>query len=190
MFYYSSTEKYSEYCILARETNVVFLDDDDTDSSTREFYLTQPYSGGRAFTSSVLDLLMILSFFDPFLISVVEGLIFGPMSKDLENVLAEGTGLIGGDNNVDSSTEGGKYRTRIVQPSMAVLITALKLDIENKMPTYGQIFVALLQTQKTTSLGIFRLTNDGRKNHRFVMCNPPQDTVVRNDDLLIALRRN
>ncbi|GAU89408.1 hypothetical protein RvY_01959 [Ramazzottius varieornatus] len=171
---------------LARETNVVFLDDDDTDSSTREFYLTQPYSEGRAFTNSVLDLLMVMCFFDPFLVSVVEGMIFGPISKELENVLAEGDGLIDSEVGMNIPLERKPDRVRIVQPSVEDVLESL--NAQEKVNTYGQVYVELLRTRNITSLGVFRRTDGRRKNQRFVMCNPPQDTLLHDDDLLIALQ--
>lgn len=186
---------------------MVFLDDDDTDLSTREFYLTQPYSGGRAFTNSVLDLLMVMSFFDPFLISVVEGMIFGPISKELENVLAEGDGLIDSEVGMNISLERKPDRVRIVQLSVEDVLGSLNVRVgcfkfhlsgrinvslsffQEKVNTYGQVYVELLHTRNITSLGVFRRSDDRRKNHRFVMCNPPQDTLLHDDDLLIALQQ-
>lgn len=81
-----------------RDSNVQFLEDDDTDLPGTEFYLSHPYAGGRAFASSVLDLLMISSFFDPSIIKVFHAMIFGGASLELERIIAEGAGLIGGED--------------------------------------------------------------------------------------------
>lgn len=76
----------------------MFLDDEDTDLPGTEFYQTQPYASGRAFAASVLDLLMITSFFNPTITKVIHTIIFGGASLELERIMAEGAGLIGGPN--------------------------------------------------------------------------------------------
>ncbi len=77
---------------------MAFLDDEDEDMPGTPFNLTQPYITGRAFGGATLDLLTIASFYNPMVIKVINTIIFGGASLELERILAEGTGLIGGDN--------------------------------------------------------------------------------------------
>ena len=162
---------------VARESNAVFLDDDDEDLPKRDFYLTQPYSGGRAFAASVLDLLMIMAFFNPFLVQVVESIIFGGVSPELQRVLAEGIGLIGGQGISTSARDTSQVR--VVQLRVTHIAGL----------TYGQMFEQMLQQRRVIILGIFRQMDDNTTNRRFVMCKPPQETELRSSDLLIALQR-
>ena len=102
-----------------RDTNAQFLDDDDEDLPGTEFYLTQPYSGGRAFSCSVLDLLMITSFFNPFIYRVLHSIIFGGSSLELEQIMAEGAGLIG--PSLSENAENGDQ----------IQVVQIRLDQEN-----------------------------------------------------------
>src|SRR4051812_44653732 len=80
--------------------------------------MTQPFSGGHAFAASTLDLLMITSFFNPGINRVIQSIIFGEASLELEQILAEGTGLIGG--RVSSAAKMRKKRGHVCVVQMNV----------------------------------------------------------------------
>ena len=98
---------------LVNDSNVQFIDpDDDDDDPDTELYLTQPFACGTAFAVSVLDSLMatvrrsrlriIISFFsqtyfNPNSLTLIRSLITGGATQELEQILAEGAGLRGGD---------------------------------------------------------------------------------------------
>ena len=127
--------------ISARESNVQFLESDDIgeDLPGTEFYLTQPYAGGRAFATSVLDMLMITSFFTPSIVKIFHSLVFGGASLELERLLAEGAGLIGGPGI--SKTTKAHNQVLVVQipvdsPSFRVYAVRI-LSISKSTPFYN-----------------------------------------------------
>lgn len=122
---------------------------------------------------------MIMAFFNPFLVQVVESMIFGGVSSDLQRVLAEGIGLIGGQG-ISTAAKDTK-QVRVVQLCVEDIA-------RNGGLTYGEVFVQMLQERGIIVLGIFR-PMDSRPNRRFVMCKPSQETPMRHSDLLIALQR-
>ena len=46
------------FIVIANDSNVQFLDQDDDDDPDTELYMTQPFACGTAFAVSVLDSLM------------------------------------------------------------------------------------------------------------------------------------
>ena len=83
---------------LVNDSNVQFIDpDDDDDDPDTELYLTQPFACGTAFAVSVLDSLMATTYFNPNSLTLIRSLITGGATQELEQILAEGAGLRGGE---------------------------------------------------------------------------------------------
>merc|ERR1719228_2521851 len=61
-----------------------------------ELYLTQPFACGTAFAVSVLDSLMSTTYFNRNALTLIRSLITGGATPELEQILAEGSGLRGG----------------------------------------------------------------------------------------------
>ncbi|XP_055331309.1 calcium-activated potassium channel slo-1-like isoform X2 [Paramacrobiotus metropolitanus] len=166
---------------LVRDSNVMFLDEEDTDLPGTEFYMTQPYCCGRAFAASVLDLLMITSFFNPTLTKVIHTIIFGGASLELERIMAEGAGLIGGENiskPADVTNQVSVIQEEIREGSLSSHVGS----------AYGGLFVDALNSMGLVTLGLYRkLSPDSPK--RYVICNPPESFPVQATDQIFALKR-
>ncbi|XP_055334431.1 calcium-activated potassium channel slowpoke-like [Paramacrobiotus metropolitanus] len=165
---------------LMRDTNVQFLDDDDEDLPGTEFYLTQPYSGGRAFSASVLDLLMVTSFFNPIIYTVLHSVIFGGASPELEQIMAEGAGLIG-PSTISSHERGDQVRVK--QFKMSDELFSMHVG-----STYGGLFTDALLNKRLLLLGIYRKIGV-TSNKRYVITAPSEDFMIYESDRIFALQR-
>ncbi|OQV21010.1 Calcium-activated potassium channel slowpoke [Hypsibius exemplaris] len=167
---------------LIRDTNAQFLDQDDDDKPGTEFYMTQPYACGRAFAGTVLDLLMITSFFNPVIVNVFRTMIFGGASLELEKILAEGAGLIGGTN----ISKPAQLKNQVLVNQFSISSGPLSVHAES---TYGGLFIDALVSFGRLCLGVYRKmdpTDDSsRAAKRFVITNPPEDFILDPTDLLI-----
>ncbi|OQV15891.1 Calcium-activated potassium channel subunit alpha-1 [Hypsibius exemplaris] len=171
---------------LMRESNVQFLEQDDEDLPGTEFYLTQPYAGGRTFAATVLDLLMITSFFNPPIVKVFHAMIFGGASLELERLLAEGAGLIGGEDiSLPAET---KDQISVIQ--MALDRGPLRSHVGS---FYGGLFLDALINLGLVVLGVSRRVDLAREmttssSKRYVISNPPHSFILDVKDEIFALR--
>ncbi|OQV15848.1 Calcium-activated potassium channel subunit alpha-1 [Hypsibius exemplaris] len=166
---------------LVRDSNVQFLDDRDEDLPGTEFYLSQPYIGGSAFTASVLDLLMVTCFFNPTVMKCIHTIIFGGASLELERIMAEGAGLIGGAKISQPAQNKNQVSVDLVT------IKSSPLGIHVGSP-YGGLVIDALRTMGLVVLGIYRPVTTGASK-RYVICNPPETFIVEEDDQVYALHR-
>ncbi|XP_055332733.1 calcium-activated potassium channel slowpoke-like [Paramacrobiotus metropolitanus] len=171
---------------ILRDTNAQFLDQDDDDLPGTEFYMTQPYACGRCFSGTVLDLLMITSFFNPVIVNVFRTMIFGGASLELEKILAEGAGMIGGAN----ISKPAMVKNQVIVNQFSISSGPLSVHAES---TYGGLFIDALVTFGRLCLGVYRKmdpTDDSsRAAKRFVICNPPEDFILDPTDMIYSLDR-
>ncbi|XP_055331625.1 calcium-activated potassium channel slo-1-like [Paramacrobiotus metropolitanus] len=170
---------------LMRDSNVQYLEQDDKDMPGTEFYCTAPYAGGRAFAASVLDLLTITSFFNAPIIKVFHAMIFGGASLELERIIAEGAGLIGGSNI--SQPPNMKDQIKII----LLPLTAGYLQ-SHANSVYGALFLDALTSLGLIVLGVFRLTDSDADfpHKRYVITNPPEGFQLHPSDKVFALQRS
>ncbi|OQV23876.1 Calcium-activated potassium channel slo-1 [Hypsibius exemplaris] len=171
---------------LFNDPNVQFLDpDDDDDDPDTGFFATEPFACGTAFTASVLDSLMSMVYFNPSAFRVIRALIFGGASSELEEILAEGAGLIGGAQLSDPDNRNRSYITQIR------LTDALFVEYANQ--TFGELFVRVLYKYGILCLGIFRLFAEhpaGSPSKRYVITKPAPNNRLRESDYIFALMQS
>ena len=98
------------------DSNVQFLDQDDDDDPDLELYISQPFACGTAFAVSVLDCIMSSAYFNENALTLIRTLITGGATPELEQILAEGSGITPGLNNTDVTAN--RNRPRIAQISL------------------------------------------------------------------------
>ncbi|XP_055343003.1 calcium-activated potassium channel subunit alpha-1-like [Paramacrobiotus metropolitanus] len=174
---------------LFNDPNVQFLDPDDEDNDDYDtgFFATEPFACGTAFTASVLDSLMSMVYFNPCAFRVIRALIFGGASSELEEILAEGAGLIGGPKLSDDDNRNRSFvsQTRMADFPFSAFINA----------TFGELFVSLIQKHGLLCLGLFRLmpaSSEEAANltKRYVITKPLPNDVLRESDYLFVLMQS
>jgi hypothetical protein len=88
---------------LINDENIQYLEADDSDPAGIQMFLTPQFATGVAFTASLLDTMVSLTYFNfraPF---IIRTLVNGSPNHELEEIFAEGSGLLPGDPlNADS----------------------------------------------------------------------------------------
>ncbi|XP_055345724.1 calcium-activated potassium channel slowpoke-like [Paramacrobiotus metropolitanus] len=169
---------------LVHDSNVQFVDQEDDDIN--DFFMAEPFVCGQAFTTSVLQALMVSTFFNPYTLSIIRSLIFGGVTPELEQILAEGTGLIGGPHL--SQVNPHPDRCRVDQISLEDYRFA-----RHMRGTYGDLFFDALRNYSMICLGLYRrIQPEGtgpRSARRYVITNPPIDFPLVRDDKVFVIAR-
>lgn len=178
---------------LANDLNVQFLDQDDDDDPETPLYMTQPFASGRTFVASVLDTLMITAYFNRETLSLIRNFVNGGDTRQLEYILAEGSGLIGGQHrpdDFDSNAVRDRCRVNLLPLGKGVLAHLLTNNRK-----YGTLLLRALDEYGILCLGVYRLIATGydsliRNNstgYRYVITNPPRDFHLHSDDMIYCL---
>jgi hypothetical protein len=94
------------------DTNVQFLDQDDEDDPNQELYISQPFACGTAFAVSVLDCIMSTAYFNDNALTLIRTLITGGTTPELEQILAECSGITPGGNSQENYENRNRPRIR------------------------------------------------------------------------------
>ncbi|GAU91176.1 hypothetical protein RvY_03484-1 [Ramazzottius varieornatus] len=169
---------------LINDSNIQFIEQDDADS--REFFMAEPFACGHAFATSVLQSLLVSTYFNPFTLNILRHIIFGGITPEFEQMLAEGAGLIGGPNL--SQKEAFTDRCLLQQISLQEAKYAMLVG-----GTYETLLLTALRKYETICLGLYRLMapDDAgpRSTRRFVICNPPRNCPVLPSDRVFVIKR-
>jgi potassium large conductance calcium-activated channel subfamily M alpha protein 1 len=173
---------------LGNDANVQFLDQDDDDDPGTELYITQPFACGTAFAVSVLDSLMSTTYFNDNALTLIRTLITGGATPELEQILAEGVGMIGGGMTVEA--QACRHRCRVTQIALYDGPFA-EFGIRG---SYCELFVYALRKFGILCVGIYRYRdasctvalNPAAK--RYVITNPPDEFRLLPTDKVFCLR--
>ena len=178
------------------DSNVQFLDQDDEDDINTELYMSQPFACGTAFAISVLDCIMSTAYFNENALTLIRTLITGGTTPELEQILAEGTGLIPG-GTLNKNQSENRNRPRFTQISLFDGVFA-KYG-ENRL--YGELFVHCLLKHNMLCWGVYRFKDSQHgvqgseraaalpSNKRYVICNPSADFCLMPTDLVYVLQQ-
>ncbi|XP_078579375.1 calcium-activated potassium channel subunit alpha-1-like isoform X45 [Branchiostoma floridae x Branchiostoma japonicum] len=173
---------------LVNDGNVQFLDQDDDDDPDTELYLTQPFACGTAFTISVLDSLMSATYFNDNALTLIRTLITGGATHELEQILAEGSGMRGGYSTPE--TLRNRDRCKVAQiPMMDGPFQAF-----GNGGCYGDLFVSALKSYNLLAFGIYRFRDaecntKNPSSKRYVICNPPYEFKLCTTDMIFCLQQ-
>lgn len=172
---------------LANDYNAQFLDQDDDDDPDIPLYMTQPFACGRAFAASVLDSLMSTTFFNPELLNLIRTLVMGGDAEELEQILAEGVGLVRAGEEL-SAEDLMKTRDRCHVTLMSMEGSFLEAFVGE---TYGTMVVSALREHGILCLGLYRLI-DPRASlscyYRYIITNPSADLSLLPSDKVYCLK--
>ncbi|XP_078579373.1 calcium-activated potassium channel subunit alpha-1-like isoform X43 [Branchiostoma floridae x Branchiostoma japonicum] len=177
---------------LVNDGNVQFLDQDDDDDPDTELYLTQPFACGTAFTISVLDSLMSATYFNDNALTLIRTLITGGATHELEQILAEGSGMRGGYSTPE--TLRNRDRCKVAQiPMMDGPFQAFG-TIGKNGGCYGDLFVSALKSYNLLAFGIYRFRDaecntKNPSSKRYVICNPPYEFKLCTTDMIFCLQQ-
>ncbi|XP_055355099.1 calcium-activated potassium channel slowpoke-like isoform X2 [Paramacrobiotus metropolitanus] len=171
---------------LVNDSNVQFLDQDDDDDPDTELYMTQPFACGTAFAVSVLDSLMSTTYFNPNALTLIRTMITGGATPELELILAEGAGLIGGYSTAQTQTNRDRCQVNQVPISLGHFA-------KFGNATYGELFVEAIRQYGMLCIGISRLRdlNDSGtpSSKRYVITNPQDDFKMYPSDKVFVLQQ-
>ncbi|XP_078659852.1 calcium-activated potassium channel subunit alpha-1-like isoform X48 [Branchiostoma floridae x Branchiostoma belcheri] len=173
---------------LVNDGNVQFLDQDDDDDPDTELYLTQPFACGTAFTISVLDSLMSATYFNDNALTLIRTLITGGATHELEQILAEGSGMRGGYSTPE--TLRNRDRCKVAQiPMMDGPFQAF-----GNGGCYGDLFVSALKSYNLLAFGIYRFRDaecntKNPSSKRYVITNPPYEFKLCTTDMIFCLQQ-
>ncbi|XP_055333001.1 calcium-activated potassium channel subunit alpha-1-like [Paramacrobiotus metropolitanus] len=169
---------------LVNDSNVNFVEQDDFDIN--EFFMAEPFACGNAFAQSVLQALLVSSYFNPFTLSVLRALIFGGITPEFEQILAEGAGLIGGPNL--SQKHPHPERCRLIQIDIGDVRFA-----RHSRSTFGQLFLDAIRRYNILCFGLYRKIQqqgkESRSLRRYVITTPPKDFLLQSDDKVFVIER-
>ncbi|XP_071951969.1 calcium-activated potassium channel subunit alpha-1-like isoform X3 [Antedon mediterranea] len=174
---------------LVNDNNVQFLDQDDDDDPDTELYMTQPYACGTAFAVSVLDSLMSATYFNDNALTLIRTLITGGATPELEQILAEGRGMLGGPASPE--TIANRDRCRVAQLPLYEGSFATYAD----GGMYGDLFVEAIKNYGMLCFGLYRFRDnpptaditETPSAKRYVITNPPYEFVLKSTDLVFCL---
>ena len=138
-------------------------------------------------------------------------MIFGSITAEFEQMLAEGAGLIGGPNL--SRRQPHKKRSRLVHFSMQDVrfvrysvryeciakmepIFVSEVFSSKQTATFGELFLAAIKNHNVLCFGLYRKilgpdekTKPSRSLRRYVVTVPPKDFLLQSDDKIFAIER-
>ncbi|XP_055351257.1 calcium-activated potassium channel slowpoke-like isoform X2 [Paramacrobiotus metropolitanus] len=160
-----------------------------SETEVTEAFLMEPYMCGQTVTISALDSLVCTSYFTPLAVAVVEHLLYGFQSPLMESYLAEGVGLMGGDEYSPDKLSDCNIRIRLIPVKDGPWIATGSFTESNL--TYGVLFNTALQFSMIC-LGISRKLQgsvDKSTGKRIVLTNPPKRSFLRWDDHVYVLTK-
>ncbi|OQV15482.1 Calcium-activated potassium channel slowpoke [Hypsibius exemplaris] len=171
---------------LVNDSNVQFLDQDDDDDPDTELYMTQPFACGTAFAVSVLDSLMSTTYFNQNALTLIRTMITGGATPELELILAEGAGLIGGYSTLQILSNRDRCQVNQIPINVGPLS-------KHTHASYGELFVDAIRSYGMLCIGISRLRDlnntASQSPKRYVITNPPDDFKLHASDRIFVLQQ-
>ncbi|XP_055333743.1 calcium-activated potassium channel slowpoke-like [Paramacrobiotus metropolitanus] len=163
---------------LEHDDNVKFLECERDDSlPVNAFFLSEPFVSGAVFMDTVLDSLMITTFFSPLSISVIHALVFGSSQLQPES----------GSPDKDSRAQ---FSTPVVPPSFLKIIDLSKPKYSKHANSSYKDFVWNGFTQGLICLGLSRrIWPDAappQNMKRCIITNPAPDVMLLPDDAVFV----
>ncbi|CAH1784201.1 unnamed protein product [Owenia fusiformis] len=175
---------------LENDSAVQFLEQDDDEDESEEFYMTKAFACGRVFAVSVLDSLMSAIYFNKNVLNLIDSLITGGSIPELDLVLAEGVGMLPGSRK---NIEDRRNRCRITQVSFDDE-PLQQFNITEMGSSYGSLVLWALKKHGILCLGLYRLLNNNNnisssevKHKRYVVTNPPMDFMLYKSDRVYCI---
>ncbi|XP_039212564.1 potassium channel subfamily U member 1 [Crotalus tigris] len=139
-------------------------------------------SKGALFSDSFLDSLLCTTYHNYHVLALLQTLVTGGTSPDLEEYLAEGNTLIGSNSNVMSW--GVRNRCKL---ALLTLVDDPQL-MEGLLLFFGDVFTKALDMYGILCFGIYRLkANPNPYEIRFVIARPPTNFEILASDQLFCL---
>ncbi|XP_047144550.1 calcium-activated potassium channel slowpoke isoform X2 [Hydra vulgaris] len=168
---------------LIYNTNSMFLDQDDMNIYDDEhFYQAQPYACGSIFTVSVLD---SLTYFNGDILTLVQNLVTGSVSSELDELLAEGKQPLGYFETLDIAAVRNRCRISQLDLSDGPLAEFGECGV------FGDLFLYALRTYNMICLGLFRLRDmeglQTKCTKRYVITFPAFNFLLAPTDRVFVL---
>ncbi|CAH1799940.1 unnamed protein product [Owenia fusiformis] len=173
---------------LENDSNCQFLEQDDADDPDIPLCNTETFACGRVFAASVLDSLMSTTYFNRNTLILIRTLITGGATVELEQLLAEGLGMVPGYPTTE--TLSNRNRCRVAQMGLGEHpFTQFAVGID---ATYGNLFMWTLRFHGIMCLGLYRLVNPpagfgDRVAKRYVLTNPAYNMRLLPSDKIFCL---
>ncbi|OQV20960.1 Calcium-activated potassium channel slo-1 [Hypsibius exemplaris] len=169
---------------LIHDSNVQFVEQDDIDRN--EFFMSEPFACGNTFATTVLQSLLVTTYFNPFMLSIMRALIFGGITPEFEQILSEGAGLIGGPNLSDRYA----FTDRSLMEQISIQDPRFVRHANGK---YGTLFLDALRHHSIICLGLYRkiAPNDRgpRSLRRYCITHPSKDLLLQPHDRIFVIGR-
>ncbi|XP_066093597.1 potassium channel subfamily U member 1 [Saccopteryx bilineata] len=150
-------------------------------------HLSTSFATGAVFSGSFLDSLLATAFYNYHVLELVQMLVTGGMSSQIEQHLDKDQ--IHPRNESCTTVLSGKKRCKL---GLLSLNQSIFLDIEPKK-TFGQVFCALLDKFGILCLGLYRMIDDEKHHmeHRrgvcwFVITRPANEFKLLHSDLVFC----
>ncbi|XP_064627153.1 calcium-activated potassium channel slowpoke-like isoform X3 [Lineus longissimus] len=165
---------------LANDYNVQYLEQDD-DTDDVEIFMAQPYACGKVFTSTLLDSLMSTTYHNQNALAFIRALVTGGVTTQVEQIYAEGFGLIAGDR----VNPQGRNRTRVSQVDFE---DERFVQFQNGC-TFEELWLYAIRKFGIILIGLYRLLYPSQPNafKRFVITLPAKEMSILPSDKFFLL---
>ncbi|XP_069474075.1 calcium-activated potassium channel subunit alpha-1-like [Ambystoma mexicanum] len=162
--------------------NVKFLDvsSSATKSPKQKLHNSWLFASGSVFCGSFLDSLMTTSYHNHHILALLQALVTGGTTPDLEEQLAEENKLIKHSTKSLFIAERDRCKLSYLPITETLVEDVSKLN-------FGQVFAKALGTFGILCFGVYRLFEEPNPlNFRYVISKPPNDFMLLPTDLLFA----
>ena len=176
---------------VVKEVNIAYLDNDTSELAVKDYKFSSAFAAGILFTPTLLDTLLVQSFYNQDMISLVSAMV-GINDVDYNSV------NINSNNNDDDDNDNNKKRNNNNNnkninsyKSQSLYLAPIPDGIE-KNRTYGTAF-ELFNNKGMLPLGLLRgvghYNKFGVKGNKmeYVVANPPADTELFSSDRIYVL---
>ncbi|MEE6479099.1 hypothetical protein FKM82_012126 [Ascaphus truei] len=144
-------------------------------------YLTTPFASGSVFSGSFLDSLMATTYFNCQVLELLQTLVTGGTTPELEEQLAEENALTRSVHSKNSVSS----RNRCILSLVSINDYRLSPLNEN---TYGDLFYKALTSCGIICFGLYRLMKtDNSWTSRYAITRPPNNFPLLSTDMLYCI---
>ncbi|KAM7153935.1 potassium channel subfamily U member 1 [Macrochelys suwanniensis] len=164
-------------------SNVQFIDHHISNNSRipkQELYLATTFSSGAIFSDSFLDSLLSTTYRNHHVLALLQTLVTGGTSPELEEQLAEKNMLCGSFSNITYMAPRARCKLALMPLSKRLLT-----DSQN---SFGDIYCKALDLFGILCFGLYRLTEEPNPyKNRGAIARPPSDFKMLPTDMLFCV---
>ncbi|XP_078521628.1 potassium channel subfamily U member 1-like [Lissotriton helveticus] len=152
----------------------------DPECANRKLFRTRLYSSGSVFSDTLMDSIMSTAYDNPQILALIQTLVTGGTTPELEEQLADDNTLIRHSMNAMSVAERDRCKLSLL-PVTKTLLDSLSIL------SFGEVFSKALDSFGILCLGVYRLFEEPNPFlNRFVITKPPNTFTILPTDLLFA----